>query len=184
MFILYDSIQGRANMSYRQIQKRFLRLLLAAIFIIAFAFAVLCLKGCDDPHEARMSCAAGNLVIAMRALLDYAEEHDGVLPADEIWRRVVDDWSGMKNVAQCPVDGSPYRYFGSKINLKEYGDPIDLRNRILLLCQREHCRGKLHVGFANGRWDYCYKEDVYKAIYERASGQLPLMNPPKEKLSE
>ena len=145
---------------------------------------VLFLSGCDDSHENRMACIAGNMSNTRRALQDIAEEHDGILPTADNWRQTVLDFLGpdWNDITICPIDGSPYQYYGSGVNLKQYDDPLDMHNRILLVCPREHCRNQLHVVFVDGHWSYVPKELVKKAVQECASGQLPRMNPPTEEL--
>ena len=162
-------------MSFSQVHTKTLKWLSAAVLVVALICSVFFLNSCDDPHEKRMACGAGNLKTALNALMDYAEIHEGVLPSDVIWQQAVEECCGM-NVTQCPIDGSPYRFFGNGIDLKQYDANSDKCNRILLLCPREHCRNQLHVGFADGHHNWSApKELVDKAVRECAQGQLPCM---------
>ncbi len=174
---IHSSEKGKTplpNISFRPIYPKTLKWLSATVLVAALFCSVFFLNSCDDSHEKRMACGAGNLKTALNALMDYAEIHDGMLPSDDIWQQAVEEYCGMKNITQCPIDGSPYKFFGNGIDLRQYDAPSDKYNRILLLCPREHCHNELHVGFADGHLNWsARKELVDKAVRECAQGQLP-----------
>lgn len=128
--------------------------------------------GKAEEKERSIKCTSNMKMLELGMRL-YTDDYDGAFSPQKDWEKKVNDYVGDMKAFQCPTSGKKYRYiYGAKkeSEIREPSKSFDL------ICEQEHEKGKLHVGFVDGHVESVDKSKVEKAIKNCAKGKLPCLD--------
>ena len=103
----------------------------------------------------------------------YSDDNKMAFPPQQDLEKTLSRYVRSSKTFQCPVAQKNYRYFLGEKSASEIRDKSKSFN---LVCEHEHEKGKLQVGFVDGHIETVDTSKVEKAIKNCAAGKLPCLD--------